>query len=480
MRLRSFGLGLLVFAIPLGLRAQDPPEYKLAVDLIQQERWAAALDQIHQLEKLYPDNPKAGNLEGLALVGSGDTEGAAAAFERVLAVRPSFFPALKNLAVLEWTSNKPRAATHTQEALKLNAQDPILNSYAAISALEKKDTTAANWHLDLAGDAISAMPAEIEMHLAYLLGNGGLYPRAVLVYQDLVRRGGNGPTLCYNLGLAQYLAGDYEGSVRTLEDFGSRQPTSDGLNLLAQAYEKTNQTQRAVDRLREAIALDPADEMNYLDLAAICIDHNAYPLGITIVEVGLKNKPDSERLLFQLGLLHALSEQFDLARAEFERAAKLAPVSDLPLAAVELANIQQNRLGDAIQDLRKKAKQKSDGAMLWYLLGKALMLNGAQPGSADSAEAISAFEKAIRFDPRLAYPYVELGKIYMQLGRTQDAVPLFEKAVILAPQRQSSYYQLALAYRKLDRPERASQMLERLKELNRHDREFQQSGLVER
>jgi tetratricopeptide (TPR) repeat protein len=179
-------------------------------------------------------------------------------------------------------------------------------------------------------------------------------------------------------------------------------------------------------------------------------------------------------------LLHALSEQFDLARAEFERAIKLAPASDLPLAAVELANIQQNRVGDAIQDLRKKAKQKGDGAMLWYLLGKALMLNGAQAESADSAEAISAFEKAIRFDPKLAYPYVELGKIYMQLGRTQDAVPLFEKALALAPRRQSSYYQLALAYRKLNRPEQACQMLERLKELNRHDREFQQSELVER
>lgn len=476
---RVLAFWLFVLAIPADCRPQDPPEYSAAVDLIRQQRWEAALSCIRELEQTYPENPKVGNLKGLALLGKGDTDAAAAAFERVLHARPGFFPAWKNLVVLEWAANKPGAARRTEEALKVNPRDPVLNSYAALSELQRNETERVDGHLDLAGNAISAMPPQIETSLAYELGTHGLYSRAVLVFQDLVQRGG-GPTTLYNLGLAQYLAGQYDGAIQSLQELASLERTSDALNLLAEAYEKSNETQRAIDKLREAIALDPADEANYLDLAAICVEHNAYPLGIEVVNIGLTNRPGSERLLFQLGLLHALSENFDQARVEFERAAQLAPASDLPVAAMELANIRQSRLGDAIEDLRRKVKEQPQGAMLWYLLGKATMLNGAQSGSPEFDEALAAFQNAIRFDPKLPYSYAELGKMYMQLGLTAEAVSVLEKSIVLAPAKQSSYYQLALAYRKLNRPQEAGEMLVKLKELNRHERQFQPSGLVER
>ena len=220
------------------------------------------------------------------------------AFQRVLATRPDFFPALKNLAVLEWQTKKPLAAQHTEQGLKIEPRDPVLNSYAALSDLKGKNVSAASQHLELAANAISAMPPAIEMRLAYLLGTNGLYAQAARVYQDIVARGGRSSTLTYNLGLAQYLAGNYEDAIHTLEEAESRGHSLDGLNLLAQVYEKNHQTQQAIDRLREAITLFPADENSYLDLATICIDHNSYPLGIEIVQLGLKNKPGSEKLLF--------------------------------------------------------------------------------------------------------------------------------------------------------------------------------------
>ena len=103
--------------------------------------------------------------------------------------------------------------------------------------------------------------------------------------------------------------------------------------------------------------------------------------------------------------------------------------------------------------------------------------NGAAPGKPDFTEAQSAFQEAIRLDPKLPYSYIELGKIYFQLGRTEESVPLFEKGIELAPQEPSSYYRLAMVYKKLKQTERANQMLDRLKEMNRRTREFEQSGL---
>ncbi len=478
MPLRAFAFSLVALLLPVVSLAQDLPEYSRAMQLVQQHQWAAALDQIQNLRKQYPGNPKVENLQGLALLGSGDANGAVAAFQRVIALRPDFFPALKNLAVLESGLNRRSAAEHIAQALKISPQEPLLNAYAALYDLQKKDVSAAARHFDQAGDAISAMPSEVEMRLAYLLGTNGLYPRAARVFQALIARGGNSPTLRYNLGLAQYLAADYQSAIETLEEAQSRGQSSDSLNLLAQAYDKNRQTQLAIDTLRKATVLYPADENNYLDLATICIDHNAYPLGIEVVQIGLKNKPGSERLLFQLGLLHALSGQFDLAREEFHKAGRMAPGKDLPVAALGLADIQQNGREDSIRELRKNLKQKGDSAILCYLLASSLVRNGARAGSPEYGEARALFQKAIHLDPRLPYPYIELGKMYEQSGKVLEAIPLFEKAAVLGPRDPSAYYHLARNYQKLNQPQKAEQMLNKLKELDQKSREFERIGLT--
>ena len=72
MLLRVLTFCILILLVPVDLPAQDPPEYSLAVQLVQEQRWTAALDEIQLLRKQYPGNPKVGNLEGLALLGSGD------------------------------------------------------------------------------------------------------------------------------------------------------------------------------------------------------------------------------------------------------------------------------------------------------------------------------------------------------------------------------------------------------------------------
>ena len=478
MPLQALAFSLVALLVPVVSLAQDPPEYSKAMQLVQQQQWNAALDEIQNLRKQYPGNPKVENLQGLALLGSGDANGAVAAFQRVIVLRPDYFPALKNLAVLESGLNRRSAAEHIGQALKISPQDPILNAYAAIYDLQRKDVSAAGRHLDQAGDAISAMPPEAEMRLAYLLGTSGLYPRAARVFQALIARGSNSPNLRYNLGLAQYLAGDYQSAIQTLEAAESQGHSSDNLNLLAQAYDKNRQTQLAIDTLRKATVLFPGDENNYLDLATICIDHNAYPLGIEVVQIGLKNKPGSERLLFQLGLLHALSGQFDQAREEFHKAGRMAPGKDLPVAALELADIQQNGREDTIRELRKNLKQKGDSAILCYLLGSSLVRNGARAGSPEYAEARAVFQQAIRLDPRLPYPYIELGKMYEQSGKVLEAIPLFEKAAVLGPRDPSAYYHLARNYQKLNLPQKAEQMLNKLKEIDQKSREFERMGLT--
>jgi tetratricopeptide (TPR) repeat protein len=478
MLLRAVVTCLVLSLAPSALSMQDPPDYSAAVRLVQEQRWSPALEAIQNLLQRYPGNPKVGNLQGLALLGSGDPVKAAAAFERVLDAHPKFFPAMKNLAILDWQTKKQRAAERTYQALELQPNDPSLNAYAVLADLQRKNTSSAKQHLDLSGEAVSSMPSELEMRLAYLLGTCGLYREAVHVYQDILAHGGHSPALTYNLGLAEYLAGNYEDAIHTLQEADSHGRTLDELSLLAQAYEKNHQTQLAIDRLREAITLYPMNENSYLDLANICIDHNAYPLGIEIVQLGLKNRPRSERLRFELGVLHALSGQFDRAREEFRVVEKMAPGKDLPIAGLELADIQQNGRQESIQELRRNLRQKGDSAILCYLLGSSLVRAGARPGTPEYTEARAVFRKAVRLDPKLPYPYIELGKMYEEAGDLVHAITLFEKAAALSSRDPAPYYHLARDYQKLHQPQRASQMLDKFKEMQQRSREFEEVGLV--
>lgn len=453
----------IIFACALLAAAADPPEYTEAVRLVQQQRWKEALSRIDRLRAEYPRNAKVLNLAGLALLGSGDVAAARTAFEQALHDSPGFAPALKNLAILEWNNHMPGpGAGHTEAALKLNPRDPVLNAYAA---LERKDPKSVEESFARAGAAISSLPAPLETRLGVKLGETGMYPQAVSVFSDLIANGHDTPAIRYNLGLAQFLGGKYEDAASTLKTLRS----SDGLNLLAHAYEKAHQTQKAIDTLREAISAGPADENNYLDLSNICIDNGLYPAGIEVVEAGIVRQPRSARLQFQLGLLRALSGNFEPADAAFERAAALNPASELPAAAMQLANIQQSRLGGAIQQLRQDLRKNPESGVLWYLLGSALTRRGAADGSPEQEEAAAAFQKAMKLAPQLPYPWIEMGKIHMRRHRADEAIPLFENAAKLAPESRAAYYQLAIGYRQLGKPERAAEMLAKVKELGRRD-----------
>lgn len=451
------------------LAASDPPEYTRAAQLVAGQQWQEARAQIEQLTRTYPNNPKVFNLKGLALAGAGETDGAIAAFQAALSVSPGFAPALKNLGIIEWNSGrKSEAARHIAAALALTPRDPVLNAYAALGDAERGDAQAAAAHFDAAGEARAALDPRLEAKLAAFFGQHGRYPQAELAFADVMRHGYDTATVRMYLALAQFLDGKYKGAIATLEPLRQRGAGSDALNLLAQAYERDHATQKAIDTLRQAISAYPDDENNYLDLANICLDHDSYALGREVVEIGLKRLPASARLQLQLGLLDALSGDYSRAQTEFGAAARLEPASDLPGAAMQLATIQQSRLPDAIHGLRQELSRHGQSAVLWYLLGAALIRNGR---AEDQDEAVLAFKKAAQFDPKLPYPYIELGKIYVQQKEFARAIPVLERAAELAPSERAPYYQLAIAYRATGKPEQAARMLAKVRQLLKDDRQ---------
>ena len=240
--------------------------------------------------------------------------------------------------------------------------------------------------------------------------------------------------------------------------------------MLAEAYEGNGETQRAVDSLRKAIALAPDDEDNYLDFAALCLDHQDFPAGLQVLTVGLGIHPKSDRLFFERALLYAMQDKFELAEKDFQQAALLAPNSDSSYRGLGRLYLESGNAAQAIETLRKRLREKPGDADLLYLLGEALVRSGAHPGDAAYQEAQSAFERSVKLDPNQCLPRVSLGKMYLEEDRATDAVAQLEQARTINPKEKSTYWQLAVAYRKLGETDNQKAVLSSLKKLNDEER----------
>lgn len=374
------------------------------------------------------------------------------------------------MAILEWNNSLPAAIPDTVSALELIPGDPVLNTYGTLAALTQRDRSRVPARFDLAGAAISTLPIELEAKLGFLLGSQEFYRQAERVYADLITRGEKSAAICYDLGLAQYLAGESTEAIKTLERLHHSGAISESLNLLAQAYVKVEQPQQAIDVLKEAITADPADESNYLDLANLCIEHGLDPQADQVVRAALERLPRSAKLYFQAGLISSLSRRFDQANQYFEKAIILDPDGDLPKAALDLLQIEQSKLPEAITGLRKQLKATPHSALLWYFLGVALNREEAGIAKSENAEAEQAFQKALKLDSKLPFPYLELAKIYVHSARAAAAVSLLRQAIAFPSTARSATYQLAMIYRATNQPELAKEMLSKIRNLGAEDR----------
>jgi Flp pilus assembly protein TadD len=202
----------------------------------------------------------------------------------------------------------------------------------------------------------------------------------------------------------------------------------------------------------------------------ICLDHENFDLGMEIVDVGLKYKPDSGRLRVYRGVLLVMKGDIEQAEREFETARTLGPGGPAPDIALAMAWIQSGDASKAVDLLRARRKGGAREAVVPYMLGIALMRTGVDPAAPDGAEAIGAFEEAIRLDPALAGPRAELGKALLRRGDTGKAIEQLERATSLDPDNPAPLYLLGQAYRKMGNTARAQELLARVTKLNEQGR----------
>ncbi len=310
------------------------------------------------------------------------------------------------------------------------------------------------------------------------LGQAGAYAEAARFF-GAARSGGYKDAYAagYNQALMLLNAGDAAGASRVVNEMlAPGQPPSmkraELYSLLGQAYEKTDRVKEAYDALREATRLEPNTVEHYVDLAMICIDHQNFDLGIEIVDIGLKYRPDAPLLYLQRGVLFAMKGMIEQAANEFARASAVAPDDPVPYVAQAMTWMQTGQASKAVDVLRGRARMHANqkDAVIFYALGVALLRAGASPQDEGGTEATNAFATAVTLNPEFPQARAELGKLLVKRGQVDEAIPHLEKAVALDPDNAAPAYVLAQAYRKRGEMDRARELLAKVSTINTRER----------
>jgi tetratricopeptide (TPR) repeat protein len=479
-----------------------PTPYDCAVAQVSKRDFPAAIRTLEAVLAKEPKNLKAINLLGIALTGAGRQQDASSRFRAALAIDPRFHPARKNLAINEFHAGRlTDAQRYLEEVLKDAPDDEIAHLHLGEIHFQRKQRREALPHYEQARARVAQNPAWA-LHYAICLLDGGRTPEAVAMLDrlpegDAAKRFEAGVALgeagahaeaarffgsaraaglkagdneAYAAGFNQTLmlieAGDADGAIRVAEEMIARGTKPAELyNLVSRAYANAGRIKEAYDALREASRLEPAVAEHYIDLAMLCLEHENYDLGLEIVDVGLKHRPDSSLLYLQRGVVLAMKGSVEQAEKEFDRASREAP--DVALAMVWMLKGQTPK---AVEVLRARTRTGKPRAELFYALGMALLRSGAAPDDEEGTEAAGAFRTATRLAPDFPQAQAELGKLLLKRSDVPGAITHLEKALALEPNESAPAYVLAQAYRRIGRIDRAQELLARVSRLNARER----------
>lgn len=494
----------LFLMLPGVMRAADQPCSSVegcARYSIAHKQFDQAIRLLNRQLTRSPRDLEALNLLGIALTGKGRLDEADREYQRAIEIDPHFQPALTNLAANKLAEGHvSEAKEHLEQALRYAPTDESANLLLGEIELGEEQYALAAQHYAKAGKRLDGAAAgvihyaECEIRLkrfeqaasilsrlppkdgedhfraGALLAEQGAYREAAQEF-GLARVAYKDPYLAgYNQTLAYLKAANYPAAIDIANQLLNQgRATAELANLAGAAYLQNGQVNEACNALRLAAHLDPKNEDSYVDLCAICLDHQSYELGLEIADIGLSHLPDSERLHLERGLLRVMKGQFTEAQDDFLRAARVAPQGVLPGVALGLIAMQMGRLDRAVEILRGAAKAHPDSYLAQYWYGRALMQSGAAPGTEEALEAAAAFEACIRLNPSFWHARLDLSKILLDSGAVDSAIRQLEEAVALNPGSGGPLYMLSQAYRRKGDQTRARDLALRASKLKSED-----------
>jgi tetratricopeptide (TPR) repeat protein len=260
---------------PDGLERIDAPatdfyrEFNTAADLSEKHQFAEAIPAWRKAVELNPDDPRAHNNLGTALVETGKTDEAMAEYRRSLELNDQSSQAHNNLgSILAQEGKLDEALAHFERAVELNPDNGRAQSNLGSALSEKGQTEAALDHLRK-GVELDPKFADGQNNLGAALARAGELDDAALHMAKAVDLAPKSVEYHYNYGRVLAAKNQFADAAAQFEQAATlserREPAV--LDMLAAMYAETGRYQQALATEREVLAL--AGQQHNTDMEAM-------------------------------------------------------------------------------------------------------------------------------------------------------------------------------------------------------------------
>lgn len=467
--------------------SQEPPQgnaLQAALEALQNNRVDDALAHLTAAEREQPSDARIRNFRGIVLVRLGRNSEAEDEYQEATRLDPNLEDAYKNLGFLEWTEHHLESArAKLQRAVELAPTDSFAHYYLGRVHLDAGLYDSAFQELDRSGIAWAA-DAEflIEVANGYLAlrqqekareiidrlstmqlsdSEAGVVARLQLLTGNnaaaigLLRRLGERQRpdcprwAQLDLALSYLMAGNYEkAAAQSQMVIGTPQfagapgeGAASAWSVIGIAKARLGQPGAAVDAFRRASKLDAHREEHWLNLTRELMEVNREE-AISATQEALKSNPASYALHLRLGAAYLSLDRYGESESEFRQ---LVVAGDpLPTSYVGLAQVlmRTGRADEAVWELAAAEKKLGPNFLISYFQGLVLDRAGRP------AEAISAFQDAIRLSPANSEAHLGLGQTELRIGHTNEAIADLQKCLQLSPGNAQARRLLSQAYRR--------------------------------
>jgi len=463
-RISSMLAGALLILLTFSVAsAEDLATRVEAIDAAMRNgEFGTALELLRPVLHEAPRNEQLWVLQGKAYAGQRNNKEALSAFRNALKIAPDSIPALQGEAQIDFDAGSAAAIPVIQHLLRLRHDDRT--SYGMLAVLEYREGNCAAAAADFK-KAGGLFDAQVDALHAYAICLVRLkkVDRAAEIFERALALEPDNKQERKVVASVQLMARRSQAAIATLRPLlGSDKPDVETLELASAAYEDGNQTDLAVNLLKQAINLDATNVSLYLHFADISSVHQSFQVGINVVNDGISQQPKAAPLYFARGVLYVQTGQFDKAQADFEKAYELDPKQSLSAAAQGLAEVEANDLDKALSTVQAKLKARPNDPTLLYLQADILVKKEAEPGTPEFQLAMRSAKRAIALRPALGPAHAVMAKLYLQADRYPEAIEQCKEALAIDPKDQASLYRLIQALRKTGNNSEVPALLKRL------------------
>jgi tetratricopeptide (TPR) repeat protein len=495
---------------PASQTFQGQTRFNAGMVLVHENRVDEAISAFERGLEVDPHNAMLLNATGAAYSLKGAFEKAIGCYLAALQVDAKFVPARKNLAITYFNLGQYNQAEVELRTLQGTPGAPktTVALFLGMVADKSRDYAGAVRLLDQAGTLLQRYPeallsladaslqlkqsrrAEAALHsfetrpgvtasqylkAGELYAAIGHYQAAFLCFDKARVRDRYLDGLAYQRAVVLDRMNRPQEAEAILKGLVTTKPDSAALNLLAHVAEKDKDFVLAMESLRQAAKLDPTKEENYLDFSTICADYGNYALALEAAEIGLNHVPASYRLLVQKGVVLENLGRLDEAEGALQEASRLQDENSVALLSLAIVQTHAGQLKDADATLTGALRRFPTNYYMHYQRGK-ILVQLKESGEGDpnlNAQALDAFQSAIRLRPSFADAYYQLAKLIAR-DRPRFAEQNLATCLRLDPDHAPAEYSLARIYLSTGRRAAGQALINRFEDLQQKEKRKQQ------